>query len=378
VHCRYRERGGEDGVVDTEADLLRAGGHDVVRHEVANPEGAAASASLLVRSPWNRRAAAQVADAARRVRADVVHVHNTWYALSPAVFGAVRATGTPTVLTLHNFRVACIRGDLFRDGRACEDCVGGTPWPGVRHRCYRNSVATSACAAVTLSVHRARRTWHRDVDRFVALSEFSRDLLARAGVPRERVSVLPNVAAEPGPRPAPPSASRTVLFVGRLSEEKGADLLLDAWRRARPCGLELTVVGDGPAASTVAAHDGMGVRWLGSQPVDAVAAQMLSARALVVPSRCYENFPRVVAEAFAAGLPVLAPAHGGVGEVVGRHLGPRWLFDAGSAEALAARLGALDDAIADRAGAAGRETWEAELRPQHGLARLEAVYGAVA
>ena len=120
------------------------------------------------------------------------------------------------------------------------------PWHGLRHRCYRGSAAASAVAAGTIAVNRAVGTWERHVDLFLALTEFGRGLFVRGGLPEDRVMVKPNSVPDPGPRANAPSASRTVLYVGRLSEDKGVLRLLDAWKEAAVPGLELVVVGDGP------------------------------------------------------------------------------------------------------------------------------------
>ena len=129
VHNAYREPGGEDLSVASEAELLRAAGNEVRRHIVRNPEHVGATVGKLALAPHNRFSADAVVNAARDFSADVVHVNNTWFSISPAVFEALDRAGFPTVLTLRNFRVACIQGLLFRDGRVCTDCVGGSSDP---------------------------------------------------------------------------------------------------------------------------------------------------------------------------------------------------------------------------------------------------------
>jgi hypothetical protein len=158
VHTHYREEGGEDSVVRAEAELLRSAGHDVVVHQARNPSGALATGASLAMSPWNPLAAREVRRLAERVRPDVAHVHNTWYALSPSVLAALSAAAVPVVMTLHNYRLLCANAQLFRDGRPCEDCVGSHPWHGVRHRCYRGSALASAPAAATIAFNGRRQT----------------------------------------------------------------------------------------------------------------------------------------------------------------------------------------------------------------------------
>src|SRR4029450_5924212 len=133
LHTPYRQPGGEDAVVRAEAEVLRRSGHEDVQHQVQNPPGAAGAIGSLVLSPWNPLQARKVQGLAERIRPDVAHVHNTWYAQSPAVLWALRRSGVPTVMTLHNYRLVCANGQLFRDGAPCEDCVGTSPWHGVQH-----------------------------------------------------------------------------------------------------------------------------------------------------------------------------------------------------------------------------------------------------
>src|ERR1700712_5093973 len=106
----------------------------------------------------NPRAAARLRAEIRAFRPDVAHVHNTWFSLSPQAFHVLADEHVPIVMTLQNYRLMCVNGLLFRDGKPCTDCVGSTPWHGVQHRCYRGSAAQSSIAATTISVARARGT----------------------------------------------------------------------------------------------------------------------------------------------------------------------------------------------------------------------------
>ena len=369
-------KGGEDSVAATEARMLRDAGHTVIEHHVGNPSGRVASAASLARASWNRASAREMRRVVRESEPDVAHVHNTWYTLTPSVLDALSAVGVPVVMTLHNYRLVCANAQLFRDGRACRDCVGRSPWPGILHRCYRDSTVASAVAAATISINWARGTWIKAVDQFIAPSHYVRETLITAGLPAERVVLRPHAVADSGPRALPPSASATVLFVGRISQEKGLAVLLDAWASARPKGLELVVAGDGPDRAALEGRGIEGVRFIGWVSSEPILELMLTSRVLAFPSICYEVFPATIVEAMCAGLPVIASAHGGPGDIVGA-VGSEWLAPPGDVAAWAALLEQLsDDEALDAAAARAREIYEVLYAPEPGVASLLDVYRA--
>jgi glycosyltransferase involved in cell wall biosynthesis len=374
LHTPYRQPGGEDAVVRAEAEVLRRSGHEVVQYQVQNPPGAAGAIGSLVLSPWNPLQARRVQGLAERIRPDVAHVHNTWYAQSPAVLWALRRAGVPTVMTLHNYRLVCANGQLFRDGAPCEDCVGASPWHGVQHGCYRDSIVLSVPAAGTIALHDRLRTWSRTVDRFVVLSEFAAERLVRGGLPPDRIELQPNFVADPGPRACPAAASATVLYVGRLSPEKGVEVLVEAWREVGEGPLELVVVGDGPLRERLARRPVARLRLVGQLPAAEVRRQMLAARALVLPSVWYEGQPVAVLEALAAGLPVLGSGIGGVPELLAP-LGRDWLAAPGEVASWVAALRALaDPERVEVASARARALYERSFSAATAARALEGVY----
>lgn len=376
VHNRYQQVGGEDSVFANEVTLLRDGGHRVDTLEVSNDAitGAAAKVSAALHVASNPEGRHLTAAAIARFGPDVVHVHNFFPRLSPAVFDACAAAGVPAVWTLHNFRIACANGVLFRDGQPCEDCVGHTPWPAVRHRCYRGSAAGSAAVAAMIGYHRARGTWQNKVSHFIALSDFARDLFVRAGVPAARLSVKPNFVADPLPGLGALPADRAgALFVGRLSSEKGVATLIDAWR-AMP-HVPLTIIGDGPERAALEAAAPPHVLFTGFQQRPAVLRAMALAQALIMPSEWFEAFGLVAAEAMALGTPVVASRIGALATLVrdgidGLHFEPGNAADLGR---VATRAFA-DPALLARLGANARETWQAQMSPARNLEQLVSIY----
>lgn len=380
VHNRYRsvQPSGENLVVDQEAGLLRAAGHDVVAYERASDD--IAGSSLLQRSlvpgraVWSPADRAQMAALLEDSRPHVVHVHNTFPLISPSILEACRANDVPVVATLHNFRLMCANAQLLRDGRPCDLCVGRAPWPGVVHRCYRDSAAASLPVAVGIQVHRRRQSWTKGVTTFIALTEFVRQQYVADGFPGDRIRVKPNFVPRPARRRT--GAGSYLLFLGRLSPEKGVDVLLDAW--APKLG-QLLIVGDGPARRELearAAVHGGSVRFLGRQPRDRCMELLADARALVVASRAYETFGLVAVEAYAHGVPAVAPALGAFPDLVeDRRTG--LLFSPGDPDDLRRALSqVVDPERSRRMGAEAGRRYEAEFTPERNLAALEAIYRA--
>jgi glycosyltransferase involved in cell wall biosynthesis len=286
----------------------------------------------------------------------------------------MRRTGVPIVMTLHNYRLLCANGQLFRDGAPCEDCVGSSPWHGVRHRCYRHSVLASVPAAGTIALHDRIRTWTRCVDFFLALNEFARERFVRGGLPPNRIQVKPNFVLDPGPRTAPVASSGTVLYVGRLSPEKGVDVLIEAWRHVGDGPLELVIIGDGPLQERLERWPAARIRFEGRLPAEEVRRRMLAARALVLPSVWYEGQPMVALEALAAGLPVLGSDIGGMPELLGP-LGRDWLVAPGKVGAWVASLQALGDRERIQAASTrARELYERSFTAASAARALEDVY----
>jgi len=377
LHTHYQQPGGEDGVFGAEVALLRDKGHTVVPLTFHNKQ--LEDVPLLWRAAvtlWNKEAYSRVREAIHLHRPDILHVHNTFPLASPAVIHAAKAEGVPVAMTLHNYRLLCVNAFLFRQGQVCEACLGRLPWRGALYGCYRESRAASAVVAGMITLHRALGTWNL-VDRFIVLTEFARQKFIEGGFPPEKISVKPNfVHPDPGPGEG---RGGYALFVGRLSPEKGLGTLLMAWERLGG-KVPLKIVGDGPLAPEVqeAQKRIPGVEWLGRKAPEEVYALMGEASFLVFPSEWYEGFPKVLAEAFAKGLPVLASALGSQGSIVdhgrtGLHFRP------GDPEDLAAKvewLLAHPNELA-RMRKEARAEYEAKYTAEENYAQLMAIYHEV-
>jgi glycosyltransferase involved in cell wall biosynthesis len=321
VHNHYQQPGGEDQVFAAETRLLEAHGVEVIRYTAHNDRVASLRPLELTRKTlWNDESYRDLEKLIREERPDIMHAHNTFPLISPAAYKAARDGGIPVIQTLHNFRLLCANGLLFRDGHVCEDCVGRTiPWPAVAHRCYRGDLAASAVVATMLVYHRTRGTWQKDVDLFIAPTDFARGKLIEGGLPAAKIVVKPNFVEweVDAPRLEDEGERDYMLYVGRLSAEKGIHTLIAAWKDSAGL-LPLRIVGDGPLRDEVlrATATNPLVQWLGYQPASRVRQLLRGARALVFPSECYEMFPLVVLEAYSSGLPVIGSRSGALQSII--------------------------------------------------------------
>jgi glycosyltransferase involved in cell wall biosynthesis len=384
VHNRYRSEqpSGEDRVVDQEVDLLAASGHEVSTFQRCSDDIAAMSllekVAVPLRVPWNPAVRAELAAHLRRERPAVVHIHNTFPLLSPAVVAACSDAGVPAVATLHNYTMVCPPGTFYRDGRICTDCAGTTPLPAVRHGCYRGSVAATMPLAVSVAAN--RRRWWSGVARFFCISTAQRQLLIQAGMPAQRLAVKHNFVVEPRARRSGPGEH--VLHLGRLTEEKGVHLLMAAWDRLAAnggVGLPLVLAGAGPLRDEVQrwAENRHDVRLLGLQSRSQCDDLLSRAAVVVAPSMWLEAFGLVVVEAMAAGVPAVAAAHGAFLEIVDDGVTGA-LHRPGDVVSLAAclRRVAADSTANSSMGAAARRRYEQDFNPEAGLDRLLSGYAA--
>ncbi|MEH1910064.1 MAG: glycosyltransferase family 4 protein [Nostoc sp.] len=385
IHNHYRLAGGEDGVVKAEQSLLKANGHQVSLLEVSN---------LDIKNTWDKIATAisaiysysakqQVRIKISQLRPDVVHVHNFFPLLSPSIYDACREHGLSIVQTLHNYRLACPKAMPFRDAKVCVDCFGQTvPWSSVVHGCYRNSRLQSSVIAAMNSWHRLRGTWQEQVDAYIVFTQFQKDKMLQAGLPAEKLYIKPNFVFAPDSRNQNGEHSDYLLFVGRLSEEKGVSVLIDAYVQKKLC-IPLKIVGDGPCRQKLQQQikntsSENFIEFLGFQDKPTVLALMQNARFLVFPSIWYEGFPLTIAEAFACGLPVLVSKLGSMVEIVedgvtGLH------FEAGNHRDMAAKIEwATTHPEAMRTmGKNARQVYETKYAPEANYRQLMAIYQQV-
>lgn len=390
----YLHRGAERYVLELSKLLVRAG-HEVVPFAMRDPKNEATPWDRFFVSPvrtgqldygpagwkaagrmlWSFEAAKKFSALAAEAKPDILHAHNLYHQLSPSPLAAARKLGIPAVMTIHDYHLISPDYLLF-DGNGPYDLSREHPYlDAVRRRAVMRSLPASAWSAFKSWAHRALRAYD-GVSTFIAPSDFAKRKHVEYGIAAERIEVIPHFIDLAG-RAVHAESERRVVFVGSLSPEKGAHVLVKAMRRLSD--VECVIVGDGPdRARLQSLSEALGLKNLtftGRLTGSALEEQISRALAVVVPSVVYEVFGLAALEAYALGKPVVAANIGGLPEVV-RDGETGLLFEAGNFGDLAEKISRLVDAPDDaRAmGLAGRALAEGEYGPEKHLEKILDLY----
>jgi glycosyltransferase involved in cell wall biosynthesis len=319
-HNFYLESGGEDAVFKTEVAMLKKYGHEVYVYERSNKEikkGLFLRIKQLFSLCWSKSSYDEIRSIIRTFKPSVAHFHNTFFMMTPSVFDACRDEGVPVVVSLHNFRLVCANGLFLREGKVCQLCHSKSQINGILSRCYRKSFFLSALVANMIRYHWKRLTWINKVDRFIVASEFTGKQFVNLGIPADKIMLKPHFV-EGSVDSKAKIDGHYMLYAGRLSEEKGIEVLLRAWSELQD--IPLYIVGSGPMRGYmddfIAKGNYTNIHVLGFLDKKNYEEVFSNASALIVPSLCYENFPRVVVEAYSKGIAVIASKLGSLQEIV--------------------------------------------------------------
>jgi glycosyltransferase involved in cell wall biosynthesis len=307
--------GGEESVLWSEKDMLEKNGHTVVLFTRQLRDGAwfhfIHSALCLIWNPFMYR---KMRKFLRDEEPEIVHCHNTFPLLSPSIYWACNREKVPVFQTLHNYRIICPNAMFLRDNKPCELCLKKIfPTPSIRYRCYRHSFVGSTLMAMMIWFNRKIGSWGNKVRCFIALTEFSREKFIESGVVFEdKIAVKPNFISDAFGDDDGNSTialpEKYCLFIGRLSGEKGCEVLLKAWNRLKEtAGYRLLIVGDGPERRRLEALSvEKSAVFLGARSRSDVRMLLKNAAFMVMPSIWYEGMPMTVLEAFSCATPVIA------------------------------------------------------------------------
>lgn len=316
VHNDYGKYSGEEAVVDKMVAMLPTIGYEVAQLRMTTAD---ARESLMgkirgfvsgIYCPGGVKA---MREAIRRESPDVVNVHNLYPFISPAALRECRKAGIPVVMTVHNFRIMCPTGLFMRDNSPCEVCLErGDEWACVKYNC-EHSRLKSIGYAVRNAVARTGRYYRDCVDMFACITDFQRRKLIQAGFPPEKITVIPNSMDVPPLTDC--EAGNYVAYSGRISREKGVDMIIEAARRHPDIPFKLAgAVRDTDLVADLPSN----VELTGYLSGEKLRDFYANARFFVMASRWYEGFPMTILEAARFAKLMVAPDHGGFTEIIGR------------------------------------------------------------
>ena len=320
VHNYYRQRGGEDQSAEQDYELLSKNGYDVKAYTRCNQEirenNLILKTGLFFTPTWSCKTYKEITQILKSYKPDIVHVQNSFPLVSPSIYYACHANNVPVVQTLHNYRMFCANGLFLRNGTVCELCLNKSLLNAIRYRCYRNSMIQTISVVLMLVLHRLLKTWQNKIDGYIALSDFSRNKYIEGCIPENKLHLHHNF--QYGNPMVDEKRENYVVFVGRLSVEKGVTTLLEAFSFVKD--IHLKIIGEGPLSSWISEFIKnkrmLNVELLGYKLHTEVMMYIKKARLLVIPSLFYETFGRTIIEAYSVGVPVIASRLGAMAELV--------------------------------------------------------------
>ncbi len=334
VHNDYARHSGEETVVETMATLLQNRGHKVAFYRRSSCEkrerlsGQVAGFFQGIYSPSGIRGMREVI---LREKPDVINVHNLYPFISPAALSECHKANIPVVMTVHNYRLICPTGLFMRNGAPCEKCLQqGNEWSCIRHNC-EGTLPRSIGYALRGAYARWNEIFHQYIDRFACLSEFQRQKLITAGFDAAKIRIIPNTIDIPDSLTS--TNGEYVAYCGRLSYEKGSDLLFAV--AARHPEIRFKFAGEIRDRNLLPEKLPDNCELTGHLNREQLEAFYRKAAFIVIPSRCYEGFPMAIPEAARYGKCVIGPDHGSFSEIIGQGVNAIGrLFEAGKSTAL--------------------------------------------
>lgn len=377
-------------------DLLKSNGHEVIPFSMSHPEniktgfekyfvpyidfreelgnfGLNSAIKVSSRSVINKQAAVLMERIILDHEPDIVHLNNIHHQLTPSILEPVAKYNIPIVWTLHDYILTCPNHNHLRSGSICIKCADGNNAHALIRRCKKGSFGASLLAALESTYYNPEKLGSM-VNKFICPSRFMVDFLIDSGFPPGRVTNIPNFL------PSIKSESRGqdyFLYFGRLSVEKGINVLLDAMSLLKRG--KLIIAGEGPDGERLryrAENLGLdNIEFVGRKTPESIIELLSGCLAVIMPSICWENLPYSVMESMAAGKPVIGSRIGGIPEMV-EHGQNGLLFEPGDAVQLADSMALLcaDNKLASKMGEAGKQKVADLYSPENHYKALMSLY----
>jgi len=321
IHNQYQHRGGEDTVFESEQKLLSKMGEtvDTLLFNNDNIDSTINKIKFGLYSFYNPSSSSLLEEKINSFNPDIVHIHNFFPIASPSIFYVANKKNIPVVMTLHNYRLICPNAMFFREGRVCENCISKSfSLDGVMYGCYRDSKLQTLFLATMTWLHKKNGTWKNRIDKYIALTDFAKNKFLNSSLNLNdfKIEIKPNFVVDYG---FELEKEEYCLFVGRLSKEKGIDILLNAFQNS---SRKLQIIGSGPMLETVEEYSKKydNIEYLGFQSIDFIIGKLKKAKALIFTSIWFEGMPMTILESFSTGTPVICGDIGGPAEIVANEI----------------------------------------------------------
>lgn len=318
AHNYYQVQGGEDTVFSNEIKMLKKNGHKVVEYTRHNDEiksGIFNKLKLGIDTIFSLKTYKEVKEIIDKNNIDIVHVHNTLPLISPSIYYAARAKKIPVVQTIHNFRLLCPGATFTRNGVICEDCLVKGLGQSLKNKCYRNSLVQTSIMYAMLRVHRFIGTYNK-ID-YITLTEFNKKKLLNLIKDESRIHVKSNFIEKK--EKTKRNLENYFVYIGRLDEIKGINFLVESWKDIDENCI-LYIIGRGTEEDNIKEYikknELKNIKVLGFVQREKAFEIMKKAKAVIVPSKCYEGFPMTIVESFSLGVPIIGSKLGNIKDIV--------------------------------------------------------------
>lgn len=299
IHNFHRKgsASGDDQVFKSETALLEEHGHQVVRYSVSNDEfdqsNVFGKIAKTFGMTWSFKNYHEVKKLVKTEKPDIVHVHTFFPLLSPSILYAAKRSGAKVVATLHDTRFVCPCATSLRGTQLCNLCGDGHYLRMCKYACFKGSRAQSFFVALNFKYHRIRKTFYRQIDKYICLNENQMKLLREIGFDSKKLTkkynFVPDAETNLKPQKVTGIPDRYVVFYGRIGEEKGIRILMNVWEQLPD--IPLVVMGGGPLDSvfTEWAEKHPNVFFLGYTQHDKCLSIVKGGEFVVFPSIWYEG-----------------------------------------------------------------------------------------
>ncbi|MEI6529055.1 MAG: glycosyltransferase [Candidatus Falkowbacteria bacterium] len=279
---------------------------------------------------------------------DIIHIHNIYHQISPSILSVAKKKNIPVIMHLHDYKLICPNYKLFTEGSICRRCQGGRYYNCASHKCLKNSYPKSIAATLEMYFHHdIWKIYKSGVKLFIAPSRFMKKTCEEFGWPAEKIICLHNFFNDQGAKNIKTKQDinhEYLFYFGRLSEEKGVNVLLNALSENK---YKLKIAGEGPEETklkNLSTKLGLNERieFLGFKSGEELDGLISNAKAIIIPSIWYENMPLNMLEAMAREKIVIASNIGGMPEIINDGQNGL-LFKAGDKDDLITKLKLLDD-----------------------------------